>query len=91
MLPWTEIDKLHTYLKQIGIAEGCLLVNGDQTDLNNATSFVSKGTPVITLKSVGGASEYLANLFEQRQVRHDPAFPNRPVGFQPRYDDPRSI
>ena len=33
-LPWTEVDKLHDYLnKKEGVAEGCLLCNGDHTDL----------------------------------------------------------
>eukprot|EP01046_Picozoa_sp_COSAG06_P064095 COSAG06_NODE_15164_length_1093_cov_0.983903_1_plen_107_part_10 len=32
-------------------------------------SQVAQTTPVLTIKSVGGASEYLAKLFESRQVR----------------------
>lgn len=81
-LPWTEIDNFHDYLSStLGIAEGCLLVNGDQADLNNSTSFVSKGIPVIAVKSVGGASEFLAQQFEMRQDNGR----GRDVGFSPRY------
>ena len=84
-LPWTEVDKLHDYLnKKEGVAEGCLLCNGDHTDLQSAQSFVSKATPVLTLKSVGGASEFLSQLFERRQVG-GPDDSGRPVGFVKRF------
>ena len=83
-IPWTEVDKLHGYLNTIGVAEGCLLCNGDQTDLNNATSFVAQSTPVLAIKSVGGASEFLAQLFETRQIG-GPNDTGRKPGFQPRF------
>eukprot|EP01043_Picozoa_sp_COSAG02_P051481 COSAG02_NODE_5422_length_4345_cov_3.380593_4_plen_702_part_00 len=83
-LPWTEVDKLHRYLNRVGVAEGCLICNGDQADLNNATSYVAQSTPVVTIKSVGGASEFLAQLFETRQVG-GPNDTGRKAGYQPRF------
>ena len=61
-----------------------MLCNGDHTDLQSAQSFVSKATPVLTLKSVGGASEFLAQLFERRQVG-GPDDSGRAVGFCKRF------
>lgn len=83
-LPWTEVDKLHNYLSKIGVAEGCLVCNGDQSDLNNATSYVAQSTPVVAIKGVGGASEFLAQLFETRQVG-GPNDTGRKPGYQPRF------
>eukprot|EP01043_Picozoa_sp_COSAG02_P034284 COSAG02_NODE_2389_length_8985_cov_3.175676_3_plen_826_part_00 len=83
-LPWTEIDKFHEYLLDVGVMQGCLVCNGDQTDLNYAMSAVAQSTPVVTMKSVGGASEFLSELFEKR-VEGGPDDAGRPQGFAPRY------
>ncbi len=83
-LPWTEVDKLHRYLNRIGVSEGCLVCNGDQSDLNNATSYVAQSTPVVAIKGVGGASEFLAQLFETRQLG-GPNDTGRKPGYQPRF------
>ena len=79
-LPWSEIDKLHAYLQAQGVSEGCLICNGDATDLKSAQLAVSQSPPVLTLKSVGGASEFLSHLFELRQI-DGPVDTRRPVGF----------
>ncbi len=83
-LPWTEIDKFQEYLLDVGVMQGCLVCNGDQTDLNFAMSAVAQSTPVVTMKSVGGASEFLSELFEKR-VEGGPDDAGRPPGFAPRY------
>jgi hypothetical protein len=83
-LPWTEIDKFHEYLLDAGVMQGCLVCNGDQSDLNDAMSAVAQSTPVISLKSVGGASEFLSELFEKR-VEGGPDDAGRQQGFAPRY------
>ena len=85
-LPWSEIDKLHAFLAAEGVSEGCLICNGDTTDLQSAQSAVSQSTPVITLKSVGGASEFLSQLFERRQ-KGGPMDTGRPVGFCKRFPE----
>lgn len=57
-LPWQEVDKLHKYLKQEqGIAEGALVCNGNMTDITFAMDMVKKSCPVVSVKSIGGASE----------------------------------
>ena len=85
-LPWTEIDKLHSLLRSEGVAEGTLICNGDQADLQSAQSAVSQTTPVISIKSVGGASEFLSQLLERRQVGGSDDR-GRPVGFYNRFPD----
>jgi hypothetical protein len=85
-LPWTEIDKLHTYMWEEGVAEGTLIANGDTTDLQAAQSCVAQSIPVISLKAVGGASEYLSQLFERRQIG-GPHDRGRPIGFCKRFPE----
>ena len=85
-LPWTEIDKLHSLLRSEGVAEGTLICNGDQADLQSAQSAVSQSAPVISIKSVGGASEFLSQLLERRQVGGSDDR-GRPVGFYNRFPD----
>eukprot|EP01052_Picozoa_sp_SAG31_P023047 SAG31_NODE_1868_length_7028_cov_4.100303_3_plen_505_part_00 len=67
----------------MGIGEGCIIANGDRSDLSMATDFISRGVPVIAVKAIGGASEYVCNLIEKRQGPPH----NRPVGFQKRFSD----
>ena len=84
MLPWTEIDKFHEYLFDQGVMEGTLVCNGNQSDCNYAISAVARSTPVISLKSAGGSSEFISELFEKRVVG-GPHDVGRPVGFAARY------
>ena len=83
-LPWTEIDNLHDYLEAQGIAAGCMIANGDMADLNNALSTVAQSTPVLAVKSTGGASEFVSQLFERRQDG-GPDDCGRKKGFQDRF------
>jgi hypothetical protein len=88
-LPWTEVDKFHEYLSEIGIAEGSLICNGDRTDITATLEKVKKSSPVIAVKTVGGASEKVAQFFEDRMFidpDRDPGQgPNRPKGYADRY------
>ena len=85
-LPWYEIDKLHSFLLSEGVSQGTIICNGDQTDLQSAQGAVSHSTPVISFKSVAGASEFLSQLFERRQVG-GPEDRGRPVGFCKRFPE----
>ena len=50
-----------------GAAEGLLIMSGSILDFNRAAAVVSKSNPVITFKSVGGASEQLSKVFEAKK------------------------
>lgn len=54
-----------------GVMEGLLLVHGDTSDLQAAKTYLDASRPVITLKSTGGASDYLSMKLEERQSTHD--------------------
>ena len=68
-LPHDHVHALKQALREQGVAEGMLLVNGGLHELNRAKHYVSQLNPVITFKSVGGASELMARTFQQDQ-RH---------------------
>eukprot|EP01048_Picozoa_sp_COSAG05_P006728 COSAG05_NODE_450_length_9731_cov_41.140201_2_plen_1168_part_00 len=59
-----EVDKLKSQLRQQGVAEGHLLVNGNENALTTTMEAVARSKPVIAIKSVGGASEAMAYHFE---------------------------
>lgn len=90
-LPWKEIDALQSHLSSLGVVEGAVVCNGGMSDFKHAMSLVkqSKCSPVLAVKSVGGASEKVASVFEARQ-RNDPGkapgvSPNRPVMYSDQY------
>jgi hypothetical protein len=90
-LPWNNVDDLHNYLGSIGIAEGALACSGDMQDLQDIAALVKRCSPVIAVKSVGGASERIAHAFEHRQKIQPNKAPgsglNRPRGFSNQYPD----
>ena len=48
-----------------------MLVNGSKADLQMTAVDVARSNPVISIKSVGGASEYLARHFQNMHVVPD--------------------
>jgi hypothetical protein len=90
-LPWSAVDALHAHLSSLGVAEGAIVVNGNLSDFKHTVSLVRKDvlSPVIAVKSVGGASEKVVSVFESRQTI-DPSkppgtAPNRPRDFSDPY------
>lgn len=67
-LPWGVVDDIHEALRDQGILEGLLLVHGEASDLKSAADYLASSMPVITFKSTGGTSDYLARQFESRQT-----------------------
>ena len=66
-LPWDEIDRLHEFLASVGVADGCITVNGDKADQDKATRLIEANppVPVICMKNSGGTSDFLAARFEK--------------------------
>jgi hypothetical protein len=72
-LPWDRLKKLEDYLSKQGIMEGVILANGDKADFDVCARHTERSNPVVTFKSTGGAAEVLAQEFERRIGRLDPA------------------
>ena len=70
-LPWNEIDHLHEYLSSVGVADCCITANGDNADRDKAARFIEANppVPVIAMKNSGGASDYLAKLFDAHREK----------------------
>ena len=63
-LPREQVEAFQTALREEGVAQGVVLINGDELDFDIAKQQVSQSNPVLVLKSVGGASDLLASIFD---------------------------
>ena len=74
-LPYDNIEAMESVLGDEGVAEGSVLVNGDEQDFEMAKHQVAKSDPVLCLRSIGGASDFMASIFidfkEKRHTQED--------------------
>ena len=54
-----------------GISEGMLMMHGDEAEMNKAAHFVAQLNPVMAFKSIGGASELMARIFELEKEKKE--------------------
>ena len=45
------------------------MMHGDEAEMNKAAHFVAQLNPVVALKSIGGASELMARIFELEKIK----------------------
>lgn len=64
-LPHDQVEALDTVLREEGVAHGLVLVNGDERDLELTIHQVTQSDPVLCLQCIGGASDFVANIFNQ--------------------------
>ena len=48
-----------------------LMMHGDEAEMNKAAHFVAQLNPVVALKSIGGASELMARIFELEKEKKE--------------------
>ena len=61
----TKVEAFQAVLRQEGVANGLLMVNGDEYDFDVAKRQVSQSDPVLCLSNVGGASDFMASIFNE--------------------------
>eukprot|EP01046_Picozoa_sp_COSAG06_P014161 COSAG06_NODE_871_length_11856_cov_6.434039_1_plen_960_part_10 len=69
--PHGHISALKSAMQAEGVAEGMLMMGGDPRDLRRAQSIVSCLNPVVVFKSIGGASEVMARVFQKERKSRD--------------------
>jgi hypothetical protein len=89
--PWNSINMLHDYLDEQGVSQAVMLVNGSHRTFEHGRLAVARSFPVMALKSVGGASELLAQKFEEYKNKKQSVKDSRrwknPVSMLGPYDD----
>ena len=66
-LPHDNINALKGVLRGEGVAEGLLMVNGDELDFDRGRKQVAHSEPVLCLKGVGGAADFMSQIFDRRR------------------------
>jgi hypothetical protein len=64
-LPYEHIEAVEKLLRTEGVAEGLVIANGDEQDFELAKHQVAQSDPVLSLKSIGGSSDFMASIFTE--------------------------
>ena len=68
-LPHDHIAALKRAMGAQGVSEGMIMMNGGTQELQRAQDVVSQLNPCIAFKSIGGASDLMARIFQQSQQK----------------------